>query len=69
MKVRVDRDLCVGIGNCVAVSPSVFKLDAQNKAVVTKISSVNEHKIMEAANSCPLNTIIIEDNDGQQLYP
>jgi len=69
MKVRVDRDLCVGIGNCVAVAPSVFKLDSENKAVVLDVSSVNEDKVMSAAESCPLNAIIVEDNEGNQLYP
>jgi ferredoxin len=69
MKVRVDRDLCVGIGNCVAVAPSVFKLDSENKAVVLDVSSVNEDKVTSAAESCPLNAIIVEDNEGNQLYP
>ena len=54
MKVKVDRDLCVGIGNCVAVAPTVFKLDDQNKAVVLDISSVSEDKLMSAAESCPV---------------
>jgi len=69
MKVIVDRSLCVGIGNCVAVAPSVFKLDEENKAIVLDISSVSEDKIMSAAESCPVNAIIIEDDQGNQLYP
>ncbi len=32
MKVRVDRNLCIGVGNCVALAPTVFKLDEENKA-------------------------------------
>ncbi|MDD5702472.1 MAG: ferredoxin [Dehalococcoidales bacterium] len=69
MKVIVDRDLCVGIGNCVAVAPSVFKLDEENKAKVLDISSASEDKIMSAAESCPVNAIIVEDDQGNQLYP
>jgi ferredoxin len=34
MKVKIDRDLCVGIGNCVAVAPTVFLLDNEKKATV-----------------------------------
>jgi len=67
--VRVDRDLCIGIGNCVAIAPTVFKLDNANKATITDPSSVNEDKIMSAAESCPVNAIIIEDDQGNQLYP
>ena len=69
MKVRVDRDLCIGIGNCVAFAPSVFALDADNKAVVLDPSSVDEFTVLESAKSCPEQAIIIEDNEGQQLYP
>ena len=69
MKVRVDRDLCVGIGNCVAVAPKVFQLDNQNKARVLDYSSISDDKIMSAAESCPVNAIIVEDDKGQQVYP
>ena len=69
MKVIVDRDLCQGIGNCVAIAPGVFKLDKQNKAVATNIESVSQEKIREAAESCPLDTIILQNNEGEQLYP
>ncbi len=69
MKVRVDRDLCIGIGNCVAMSPTVFQLDSQNKAKVLDPSSVSEDKLMSAAESCPVNAVIVEDDQGNQLYP
>ncbi len=69
MKVRVDRDVCVAIGNCVAIAPSVFKIDSANKAVVMKVNSVSEEKILSAAKSCPVDAIIVEDDDGQQIYP
>ena len=69
MKVRIDRDLCLGLGNCAAIAPTVFKLDEKNKAVVLTPSSVDNDKLLEAAESCPENAIIIEDDDGRQLYP
>ncbi len=69
MKVRVDRDLCIGVGNCVAWAPTVFALDEENKAIVLDPSSVDDDTILEAAESCPENAIIIEDDEGHQLYP
>ncbi len=69
MKVRVDRDLCIGVGNCVAYAPTVFELDEENKAVVLDPSSVDDDTLLEAAESCPENAIIVEDNEGRQLYP
>ncbi len=69
MKVRIDRELCIGISNCVAVAPTVFELDGENIAVVTDPTSVGEDKIMAAAESCPQNAVIVEDDKGRQLYP
>jgi ferredoxin len=69
MKVIVDRDLCQGIGNCVALAPGVFQLDKQNKAVTTHFENINQEKIREAAESCPLDAIILQDDEGEQLYP
>ena len=69
MKVRVDRDLCIGVGNCVAYAPTVFELDQENKAVILDPSSVDDNALLEAAKSCTENAIIVEDDEGHQLYP
>lgn len=69
MKVRVDRDLCVGVGNCVAIAPTVFALDEQKKAVVLDPTSVDENTLLEAAKSCPEAAIILEDEEGLQIFP
>lgn len=69
MKVIIDRDLCQGIGNCVAIAPVVFQLDKENKAVATHIEDMTQAKIQAAAESCPLDAIILQDDEGEQLYP
>jgi len=53
----------------VAIAPTVFKLDDENKAVVLDPSSVNDQTLLEAAESCPEKAIIIEDDEGHQVYP
>jgi ferredoxin len=69
MKVKVDQNLCVGIGNCVAVAPTVFRLNYARKAIVLETSSVDEDKLMSAAESCPVSAIILEDDSGKQVFP
>lgn len=69
MRVRVDRSLCIGIGNCVGYAPKIFALDDENKAVVLDPSAVDENTLLQAAESCPENAIIIEDDEGHQIYP
>jgi ferredoxin len=53
----------------VAIAPGVFQLDKQNKAVATDIESASQEKIREAAESCPLDAIVLEDDEGEQIYP
>ena len=69
MKVRVDRDLCRRLGNCVVLAPTVFRLDQSNRAVVADPNSVDDGRLSEAAESCPENAIVLEDDEGRQLYP
>jgi ferredoxin len=69
MRVRVDRDLCRGLGNCVVLAPTVFRLDKANKAVMTDPNSLDDGRLLEAAESCSENAIIQEDDEGRQIYP
>ena len=70
MKVTVDRELCIGAGNCVAIAPSVFQLDAENIAVVNDEDGATEDMLWQAAEACPTNAITLEDGEtGEILYP
>jgi ferredoxin len=65
----VDRDLCIGLGNCIAYAPTIFLLDEEGKAIVLDVTSVDDETLMEAAESCPENAIIIDSDEGDQIYP
>ena len=52
-----------------AIAPTVFKLDDNNKAIVLDPSSIDGDILLEAAESCPENAVIIEDDEGNPLYP
>ncbi|MFC1933123.1 ferredoxin [Chloroflexota bacterium] len=68
MKVKIDRDLCIGVSNCVAIAPTVFKLDDKIKAIVLDSSSVDDDTLSEAAESCPENAVSIEDDEGRLVF-
>lgn len=67
MKITVDRELCQGAANCVVTAPKVFKLDNENKAIV--IGTDDDDIVTQAAESCPFNAIILENEKGEQIYP
>ena len=68
--IKVIRDLCIGAASCVAVSPDVFDLDKDNKAVVKDGGQDLPENIVLAAQSCPTKAIVITDTEsGQQVWP
>ncbi len=68
-KVVVDRDLCIGAAPCVTVAPGVFQLDEENKAYVVDQNAADGDTILLGAQSCPVQAIIVFDEDGKQIYP
>lgn len=84
-KLEVRRDLCIGAASCVAVAPSTFELDPENKAVLRRKvpppssdmttredledETVDDETLLLAAQSCPTQAIILYDDDGNQIYP
>jgi len=67
--IEIDRTLCFGFGDCVDTAPGVFALDDEEKAVVLDADAEDLDFILEAAQNCPVDAIIITDAQGQQLYP
>lgn len=69
MKVKVDRNLCIGAASCVVIAPKVFQLDSEAKAQVVDPNGADDETIIDAAKSCPVLAIILEDDEGNQIWP
>ncbi len=54
---RVDQDLCIGCGNCVALCPEVFELLPEGKSHVIKEDATCD--LDAAVSSCPVQAISI----------
>jgi len=63
MKASVDRELCIGCGLCAEICPDVFEMDDESiaQAIVAVIPADAEEAAKEAASSCPVEAIAIED--------
>ncbi len=68
-KIVVDRDLCIGAAPCVTVAPGVFQLDDENKAYIVDEKGADNDTIFLAAQSCPVQAILLYDETGAQIYP
>ena len=57
--IRIDRERCMGSGNCGFWAPATFDLDDDGIAVVVNPDGDDEAKILHAARSCPTSAIEI----------
>lgn len=68
-QIQVDRDLCVTLAVCLGVTPDVFELDAEGKAVIKDPNGANTAGLIECAKACPVNAIIIHHPNGKRIWP
>lgn len=61
MKAIVDKEACIGCGLCPSVCPDVYKMGADDKAVVyvDPVPPKFEGCAQEAAEQCPVTAIKI----------
>jgi len=61
VKVKVDRNICIGCGVCVSMCPTVFTLDEEGKSKVIKQEVDEKECDLDAvASSCPVGAITVE---------
>lgn len=69
MRAEVDRDLCIGSAMCVAAAPDVFELDDEGLSRVVDQEAGDEESLRQAAEGCPVQAVLLFDDEGNQIYP
>lgn len=69
VKIKVINELCISAGTCIIHAPETFDLDDDGIAYVKEGTWDEAQTIIMAAASCPTTAIVIEDLNGNQLYP
>ena len=58
MKANVDKDTCIGSGNCEGTCPKIFKVvDGKSQVQVDTVPEDQEDCVQEAVNGCPAGAI------------
>jgi ferredoxin len=63
LEVDIDRDVCMGSGNCTYEAPGAFALDAESIAVVVDPGAAPEEQVLAAARKCPTRAITVRRAD------
>ncbi|MFF2144917.1 ferredoxin [Kitasatospora sp. NPDC058190] len=64
MRISIDRDSCIGSGQCILLAPEVF---AQDDSGISYVLPDDEHRpgdpsVREAERGCPVQAIaVVED--------
>lgn len=69
LRIRIDRELCVGFGDCVTAAPEAFELDAEGLAVFKQPEAVSRDRLVAACEACPVDALTAWDETGAQLAP
>jgi ferredoxin len=68
--VRIDRNLCVGFGDCIEVAPTVFVFDDDGIAVFCEPSpDPGAAQLLDACRACPVDALTVLDAAGAILAP
>ena len=59
LQISIDRDKCMGSGNCSFHAPAVFDLDDEMKATVLDPAGDPEESVRLAAEGCPTGAITV----------
>ena len=59
MKLKVDKDICIGCGACAAIAPEVFEIDDEGLAttIVDEVADEVKDDAIDAKDGCPVSAI------------
>ena len=63
MKVKVNKDACIGCGACAAICDEVFEINDEglSESKVEEVKEELQDEVRDAADSCPTGAIEIEE--------
>ena len=68
--VRIDRTLCIGSGNCVNLAPEIFVIREDNIVdFQEETPDIDGARLEEAVAICPVDALILTDENGEQIIP
>jgi ferredoxin len=64
LRIEIDRDACMGSGNCLFWAPGVFDLDDDGVAIVLDSGAAPDDRIVLAVEGCPTKAITVISDEA-----
>ncbi|MEU0970755.1 ferredoxin [Streptomyces sp. NPDC005917] len=66
MHIEIDRDVCIGAGQCALTAPNVFTQDDDGFSTLLpgKEDGDGDPLVREAARACPVHAITVKEPTG-----
>jgi ferredoxin len=64
VRITIDRERCMGSGNCAFWAPSTFDLDDDLKAIVLDADGDDSSKVRNAVEACPTHALALVEQDA-----
>ncbi|MBL1104017.1 ferredoxin [Streptomyces sp. 5-8] len=66
MHIDIDKDVCIGAGQCALAAPNVFTQDDDGYSELLPGSGdgAEDPMVRQAARSCPVSAITVRDSAG-----
>jgi ferredoxin len=63
MKVKIDKDKCLGCGTCAALYEELFEIGEDGMSQIKEMNQekIDKEKVKQAQDSCPTGAIVVED--------
>ena len=68
-RIKIDRSLCTGYGECVGIAPEVFHLGDDNVSIVLDPEGSDDETVLDAARACPVDAIQLMDEFDELVWP
>jgi ferredoxin len=70
VRIHIDEDACSGSASCVRLAPGLLRMSADGlKSEIVPGGAASDQEMWNAAEACPWGAVLLEDENGTQLFP
>lgn len=70
LTIRIDRPTCSCSDSCTKIALEIFEIGEDDIVTFSEASpDIDRDRLLEACSICPVDALIVIDEDGRQVVP